>query len=67
MLESVIRLAETTPAEPVTPIITSDLMAPVVDTITANVTALLPIGLGLFGLFVVIGLIPRLFKRFTRA
>jgi len=64
MLESIIRLAET---EPVAPIITSDLMAPVVDTITSNVTALLPIGLGLFGLFVVIGLIPRLFKRFTRA
>ncbi len=67
MLESVIRRAETASAEPVTSIITSDLMAPVVDTITANVTALLPIGLGLFGLFVVIGLIPRLFKRFTRA
>ena len=53
-------------SETVTPTITSDMLQPLVDGIVANVNVILPIGISLFALFIGIGIVPTLIKKFTR-
>lgn len=45
--------------------ITSDMLAPLTEGVTANVGVILPIGLGMFGMFLGIKLIPKLIKKFV--
>lgn len=45
--------------------ITEAMLQPLVDGVTANVGVILPVGLGLFAIFLGISLIPRLIKKFT--
>lgn len=45
--------------------ITQDMLQPLVDGVTANVGVILPVGLGLFAIFLGISLIPKLIKKFT--
>lgn len=47
-----------------TAIVTAAMLQPVVDTITANVTALLPVGLSILAIMVGIALIPRILWKF---
>lgn len=45
--------------------ITTEMLAPLVDSVVANVGVILPVGIGLFGMFLGIKLIPMLFSKFT--
>lgn len=45
-------------------VVTSDMLQPVVDTIMANVTVLLPVGLGILAIMLGIALIPRIIWKF---
>ncbi len=46
--------------------ITEEMLAPLVEGVMANVQVILPIGLGLFTIFLGIRLIPNLISRFVR-
>lgn len=45
--------------------ITTEMLTPLVDSVVANVGVILPVGIGLFGMFLGIKLIPMLFSKFT--
>lgn len=45
--------------------ITEDMLRPLVDGVIANVSVILPIGLGLFAVFLGIRIIPALISRFV--
>lgn len=45
--------------------ITEEMLQPLIDGVSANVGVILPVGLGLFAIFLGIALIPRLIKKFT--
>ncbi len=45
-------------------VVTVDMLQPVIDTITANVTVLLPVGLGILAIMLGIALIPRIIWKF---
>lgn len=45
-------------------VVTSDMLQPVIDTIMANVTVLLPVGLGILAIMLGIALIPRIIWKF---
>lgn len=47
-----------------TAVVTSSMLEPVVDTIMANVTVLLPVGLGILAIMLGISLIPRIIYKF---
>ena len=47
--------------------ITEEMLTPLVEGVVANIGVVLPIGLGLFAIFLGIRLIPKLISRFTRA
>lgn len=47
------------------PLITADMLTPITETITDNVGVILPALLPVLGLIVVIGLVPKLIKRFA--
>lgn len=47
--------------------ITSDMLEPVVDSITSNIAVILPIGVVVFGIMIGISLVPRILKKFTKA
>lgn len=44
--------------------ITADMLQSIVDSITSNATALIPVGLTIMGIMVGIGLIPRIIYKF---
>ena len=46
--------------------ITEDMLKPLVEGVVANVGVILPIGLGLFAIFLGIRIIPGLISRFVR-
>lgn len=46
--------------------ITTEMLKPLVEGVVANVGVVLPIGLGLFSIFVGIKLIPKLFSKFIK-
>lgn len=45
-------------------VVTAAMLEPVIDTITANVTVLLPVGLGILAIMLGIALIPRIIWKF---
>lgn len=45
-------------------VVTAEMLQPVIDTITANVTVLLPVGLGILAIMLGIALIPRIIWKF---
>lgn len=45
-------------------VVTSEMLQPVVDTITANVAVLLPVGLGILAIMLGIALVPRIIWKF---
>jgi hypothetical protein len=47
-----------------TAVVTSAMLQPIVDTIMANVTVLLPVGLGILAIMLGIALIPRIIWKF---
>lgn len=47
-----------------TAVVTSTMLEPLVDTIMANVTVLLPVGLGILAIMLGIALIPRIIWKF---
>ena len=46
--------------------ITTEMLQPVVDGVTANIAVIFPVGLSLFAIFIGIRLVPRLIRNFTR-
>ena len=44
--------------------ITSDQLQPIVDTLTANLDVLLPVGITIMGIMIGVGLIPRIVYKF---
>lgn len=46
--------------------ITSDMLSPVLEGVTANIGVILPIGIGLFAICLGIRFIPRIFKMFSK-
>lgn len=49
------------------PLITPDMLKPLVDGVSANIGVILPVGLGLFAIFIGIALVPKLIKKFTHS
>jgi hypothetical protein len=47
-----------------TAIVTAAMLEPIINTITANVTVLLPVGLGILAIMLGIALIPRIIWKF---
>lgn len=45
--------------------VTSDMLSPLLDGITANIGVILPIGIAIFAVFIGINLVPKLIKKFT--
>lgn len=50
-----------------TPAVTTAMLEPIVEMVTANIAVIMPIGLTLFGIMVGVGLVPRLISRFIHA
>ena len=46
--------------------ITTDILTPLVEGVVANIQVILPVGLGLFAIFLGIRIIPGLISRFVR-
>lgn len=44
--------------------ITSAMLAPITDAVTSNIGVILPIGIGLLGIMIGVGLIPRIVYKF---
>lgn len=44
--------------------ITAELLAPVITTITSNITTIIPAGLGILALMIGVELVPRLIRKF---
>lgn len=45
-------------------VITSEMLAPITESITTNLQVLLPVGLGIMGTMIGTGLIPRIVYKF---
>lgn len=45
-------------------VITEEMLAPIVTSITGNTTVLIPVGLTIMGIMVGVGLIPRIIYKF---
>lgn len=48
------------------PVVTTEMLSPILDSITANVGVIIPVGIGIFAIVLGIRFIPRIFKMFTR-
>lgn len=46
--------------------ITSDMLTPIVTSVTQNVGVILPVGISLMGIMIGVKLIPKMIGRFTR-
>ncbi len=46
--------------------ITTEMLSPLVDGITANIGVILPIGIALFAIIIGISLLPKLVKKFLK-
>lgn len=44
--------------------ITADMLQPITEAVTSNLTALTPVGIGIMSLMVGVGLIPRIVYKF---
>lgn len=47
--------------------ITSEMLQPLVSSVTANIGVILPVGIALFAIFIGISLVPKLIKKFTKS
>lgn len=54
-------------ASATTATINEAMLQPLIDGVTANVGVILPVGMGLFAIFLGISLIPKLIKKFTNS
>ena len=45
-------------------VITSDMLAPITDTLNSNLGVLLPVGITIMGVMIGVGLIPRIIYKF---
>lgn len=45
--------------------ITTDMLSPILDAITANIGVILPVGIAVFGIMLGIALVPKLIKKFS--
>lgn len=54
-----------TPSDLPTIAITQDMLKPLVEGVVANITAVLPMGIALFSVFLGIRIIPAIFSRFS--
>lgn len=48
----------------ITALVTSDMLQPIVDTLTANISVILPVGMTVLALMVGVSLIPRIIYKF---
>ena len=48
------------------PVVTTEMLSPVLDSISANVAVIVPVGIGIFAIVLGVRFIPRIFKMFTR-
>lgn len=44
--------------------ITADMLAPITEALTQNLSVILPVGMGIMGTMIGVGLIPRLIYKF---
>lgn len=44
--------------------INAEMLAPITDTLTSNLTVLLPVGIGIMGIMIGVSLIPRIVYKF---
>lgn len=44
--------------------ITADMLAPITEALTSNLNVILPVGMGIMGTMIGVGLIPRLIYKF---
>lgn len=47
-----------------TAFLTADMLKPITDAITSNLQVLLPVGVGIMGTIIAVGLIPRIIYKF---
>lgn len=47
-----------------TPLLNADLLKPIIDSVTSNITTILPVGLAVMGAIVGVTLIPRIIYKF---
>ena len=47
-----------------TTFLTADMLKPITDAITSNLQVLLPVGVGIMGTIIAVGLIPRIIYKF---
>ncbi len=47
------------------PIVTTEMLSPILDSIKANIAVIIPVGIAIFGIMIGISLIPKLFSKFT--
>lgn len=45
-------------------VVTSAMLAPITDTISSNLTVLLPVGIGILGIMIGVSLIPKIVYKF---
>lgn len=46
--------------------ITTDMLTPLVEGVTANIGVILPVGIGIFAIFLGIRILPKLISKFTK-
>ncbi len=46
--------------------ITTDMLSPLVEGVTANIAVILPVGIGIFAIFLGIRILPKLISKFTK-
>lgn len=46
--------------------ITTDMLTPLVEGVTANIAVILPVGIGIFAIFLGIRILPKLISKFTK-
>lgn len=47
--------------------ITSDMLQPLLDGISSNISVILPVGIAVFAIFVGVSILPKIVKKFTSA
>lgn len=47
-------------------IVTSDMLSGLTSTITDNLAVVLPVGLGIFAIFIGINIVPKIIKKFAK-
>jgi hypothetical protein len=54
--------------EPTTGVaITTEMLSPIIDAVTANIGVILPVGIAIFGILIGVSLVPKLIKKFSKS